>query len=207
MFEAALLEGNQREATSIVRAALDAGSSLVAVELHIMRAALYHIGEEWQANRVTVAQEHMASAIVQSVMTTALLGITPPPMVGHRVLLACVEGNTHAIGLRMVADAFQLSGWEVQYLGANVPTAAIVQQVVEWTPTVLALSVSFAQQLPAAKAVMAELERRLGDARPSVILGGLAINRFRELASFAGADSYGEDADAAVVYGSQHVSV
>ncbi|MEX2376037.1 MAG: B12-binding domain-containing protein, partial [Dehalococcoidia bacterium] len=121
-FEAALLAGDQREASAIVNQLLDDGHSLVEVELHVMRAALYHIGEQWAANKVSVAQEHIASAIVQSVMTLALLRSTPSPATGQRVLVACVEGNNHAIGVRMVADAFQLAGWDVQFLGANVPT-------------------------------------------------------------------------------------
>ena len=99
-----------------------------------MLPSLYRIGEKWQANKVSVAQEHIASAIVQLAMTAGLLRSQPPPMVGKRVLLACVAANNHAIGLRMVSDAFQLAGWEVQYLGADVPTSALVGQVVEWKP-------------------------------------------------------------------------
>ena len=124
-FAAELLAGRQREALAIVTSCLDSGRGLVDIELNIIQPALYQIGEKWQANKVSVAQEHMASAIVQSVMTVALLRSPPPKLNGKRALLACVEGNSHTIGLRMVADAFQLAGWEVQYLGANVPTAAL----------------------------------------------------------------------------------
>ena len=70
-----------------------------------------------------------------SVMTMGLLRSPPPAPIDRRVLLACVAGNHHAVGLRMVADAFQLAGWDVQYLGANVPTAALVRQAAEWNPT------------------------------------------------------------------------
>ena len=201
-FEAALLAGNQATALAIVTTLLDGGKTLVEVELHLIQPALYHIGELWQENQVSVAQEHMATAMVQSIMTVCLVRSTPPTATGHRVLLACVEGNNHAIGLRMVADAFQLGGWDVQYLGANMPANALVQQVEEWRPHLVGLSVGFAQQLPAARAAIALLKTRFGDASPAVIVGGLAMNRFGQLADFVGAASCPADAPSAFDFAS-----
>ncbi len=197
-FETALLAGNQREALAVVNRCIDSGHSLVEVEMHVIQPALYRIGEKWQANLVTVAQEHMATALVQSVMTVGLLRSPPPALINKHALLACVSGNDHAIGLRMVADALQLDGWDVQYLGANVPTPALVAQAMEWKPDLVGLSVSFPQQLPMVKQIIAQLGQHLGSARPAVIIGGLAINRFNRLATVVGADAYGADAQAAV---------
>jgi len=199
-FESALLAGHRHQALTIVNRCLDHGRSLVDLELHVMLPSLEQIGEKWQANRVTVAQEHMATAIVESVMTAALLRAPPPPMIDKRILLACVEGNHHAVGLRMVSDAFQLAGWDVQYLGASMPTAALVAQVVSWKPDLVGLSISLPQQLRLVKEVVAELERRLGSARPGVMIGGRAINRFSELAGVVGADAYSPNAPAAVTF-------
>jgi methanogenic corrinoid protein MtbC1 len=199
IFEAALLAGNQREALAIVSRCIDSAQTLVDVELHVIQPALYLIGEKWQANQVSVAQEHLATAIVQAVMTVALLRSPPSAPTGKRVLLACVEGNHHALGLRMVADAFQLGGWDVQYLGANVPIPALLAQTAEWQPDLLGLSVSFPQQLRVVRTVIAEMQRRFGNARPAVIVGGLAINRFASLAAAVGADQWSADACAALV--------
>ena len=201
-FEAALLAGDQRRALAILSACLDGGHDLVQAELHVIQPALYRIGEQWQANQVSVAQEHLATAIAQSVMTVALLRSAPPAPLNKRVLLACVEGNNHAVGLRMLADAFQLAGWDVQYLGASVPTTALVKQVATWKPDLVGLSVSFAQQMPVVKAAitqLAQLAQQLGAARPAVMIGGLAINRFTPLAAIAGADAHGADAQSAVL--------
>ncbi len=173
------------------------------VELHVIQPSLYDIGKAWQANRVTVAKEHMATAIALSVMTVGLLRSPAPATIGKRVLLACVEGNDHAVGLRMVADAFQLAGWDVQYLGANMPGAAIIRQAADWRADLVGLSVSFAQQLRIVKQVIAQLRGRVGDARPAVIIGGLAVNRFSQLADMVGADACGADAQAAVAYANQ----
>jgi methanogenic corrinoid protein MtbC1 len=100
----------------------------------------------------------------------------------------------------MVADAFQLDGYEVQYLGANVPTASIVQQALDWKPDLIGLSASFAQQLRLVRLVIGKLSEHLGDARPAVLVGGLAINRFSQLSDVIGADATCADAGAAVQY-------
>jgi MerR family transcriptional regulator, light-induced transcriptional regulator len=206
-FEASLLAGNQIEALAIMDRCMDNGQSLVDVKFHVIRSALYSIGAKWQANQVTVAHEHMATAIAQSVMTLGLLQSPLPALNGKRALLACVEGNHYAVGLRMVADAFQLAGWDVQFLGSNMPTSALVLQTMEWKPDLVGLSVSFAQQLRVVRDIVEKLKERLGSARPAVIIGGLAINRFDRLANLVGADAYGADARAAVVRAKQLIGV
>ncbi len=110
VFLSSLLAGDHREALAIMQRCTDGGRSLSEIELHVVQPVLYQIGEKWQANQVAVAGEHMATAIAQSVMTAGLLRSTPVAPNGKRALLACVEGNDHALGLRMVADAFQLGG-------------------------------------------------------------------------------------------------
>jgi MerR family transcriptional regulator, light-induced transcriptional regulator len=187
-FQAALLTGDQRKALAVVNGCLDNGRNLTDVERHVIQPAMYRIGEKWQANQVTVAQEHIATAIVQSVMTVALLRSTPPAPVSKRVLL----------GLRMVADSFQLAGWELQYLGADVPTPSLLRQIAEWAPDLVGLSLSFAQQLRVVKDVIAQLSARFGPARPRVIIGGIVINRFDRLVDVVGADGYSVDAQAAI---------
>jgi len=203
VFESLLLVGNQREAMAMVSGCIDQGRSLIEIEMHLIQPALYGIGEKWQANQVSVAQEHMATAIAQSAMSLGLLRSSPSAPLGRRALLACAEGNSHSLGLQMVTDAFQLAGWDVQFLGANVPSPALVRQVAEWKPDLVCLSVAFAQHLRAVKVVIAQLDERLGAIRPGIMIGGLAINRFNQLAEMAGADAFCTDAQAAVAAANQ----
>jgi MerR family transcriptional regulator, light-induced transcriptional regulator len=128
----------------------------------------------------------------------ALLRSKLPAPISRRVLLACVAGNHHTIGLRMVADSFQLAGWEIQYLGGDVPTPSLIQQIGAWSPDLVGLSLSFAQQLRVVKDLIAQLTTRFGPSRPRVIIGGLVINRFNRLVDVVGADARSIDAKAAI---------
>ena len=202
-FEAALLAGHQRDALAIISRCIDGGRSLVEAELHVVQPSLYHIGELWRANRITVAKEHLATAIAQSVMTMGLLQTPPAATIGKGILLACVAENDHALGLRMVADAFQFAGWDIEYLGANVPTSAIVRHAEECKPDLVGISVSFPQQLRTVKETIAQLSDHFGADRPAVMIGGLAINQFDRLAEMVGADAWSADAQSAVVRANQ----
>jgi len=199
-FEKALLDGDRRLAGSILDDWLDRGAGLVDAELHVIQPTLYRIGQRWQGNEVSVAQEHVATAISQSVMTQGLLRSLMPAGNGRRVALACVEGNDHAVGLQMVADAFQLSGWDVDFLGANVPTRALIPHLRRRPPDLVGLSTSFAQQLPKVREIVAGLAD-FEPLRPAVIVGGLAINQFSHLAGMLGVDGWAPDALSAVGVG------
>lgn len=206
-FEKAILSGRQYEAMDIVNKCMDAGQDFIDVELHVIQPALYSVGEKWQTNQISVAAEHMATAIVHSVMTAGLLRSPVPARNGKKILLACVEGNNHAVGLRMVTDAFQLRGWDVQYLGASVPDAALIEQAALWKPDLIGLSVSFANQLIVAKGVIAKLRGRFGEHCPAIMIGGLAINRFSQLAGVIGADTHCADSQSAVSYAAKAAAI
>lgn len=197
-FEQALLHGQHQAAQQVVQQCMAQGHSLVSIEAHVVQPAMVRIGEGWQANRVSVAQEHMATAIAHAVMAACLEQQNLPAPNGHSVMLACVKGNNHALGLRMVADAFELHGWDVTYLGANVPTDTLVERVLAERPDVLGLSVSFPQQLSCVSDVIAQLNVRLPQARPPVLVGGLAVNRFQPLAGLLGAEAHAASALEAV---------
>jgi len=198
LFQAALLAGDRAGARALVSQCLTGERGLLDVELHLVQPALYGIGRQWQANQVSVAQEHLATALSSALMNDSLLREIPAAPIGKRVLLACVEGNQHCVGLQMVADAFLLDGWEVQYLGASVPAGALLSQVASFRPDIVCLSVSFAHQLGKVKEVLRRLDAAEGATRPPVLVGGLAINQFEALAGQLGADAWSPDARAAV---------
>jgi methanogenic corrinoid protein MtbC1 len=204
-FEQALLSGNPRGANALLDLSIARGDTLLNFELHVIQPALYGIGRKWQCNQVSVAQEHLATAMSQSVMTRGLILAPLPQGNGRKVVLACVQGNNHSVGLQMVADGFYLAGWDVQFLGADVPTQSLVKHVTQWKPDLVGLSVSFAQQLRVAKDIMAMLTQAMHSLRPPVIIGGLAIIQFARIANVVGADGWSPNASAAVDAGAKLV--
>lgn len=76
-FVQALLSGQRLAAVTVAREMLRIGHTLVDVYADLLQEALYEVGRLWESNQITVAQEHMATAIVQQVMAQ-LYGAQPP---------------------------------------------------------------------------------------------------------------------------------
>ena len=98
----------------------------------------------------------------------------------------------------MVADAFELAGWSVQFLGADTPSASLITQVEAGRPDLVGLSVSLVQQLPALKRAVRALRVKFGERCPRVLVGGIPINEIDEMWRTIGADAWSPHAECAV---------
>jgi len=194
-----LVGGNLPAVRGAVRETQEStGAGYVELATRLFQPSLYRIGTLWQENRVSVAQEHLATAIVQNQLAQLYAAADVGPANGRRALFACVEGNQHAIGLRMVCDAFELAGWEVQYLGANLPLAALVGQVAALRPHLVGLSASLTQQVPTLRSTIRALRAEFGSACPEIMIGGLATNQIEGVWRSLEADAWAPSADRAV---------
>lgn len=197
-----LICGDTIGARALVLGHVDRKHDYVAVATRLLQPALYEIGTMWARQEITVAQEHLASVIVQFLLVELYLGShhTPPPANGTRrkVLLAGVEKNRHAVGVQILADALDLSGCRVQLLGADTPTAALLAQVDAFAPDIVGLSASLVRQLPIMARTIAALRHEFGPRRPHIMVGGIAVNQFEGMWRRLGADAWSPDAEAAL---------
>ena len=189
-----LLAGERAGAEAQVLAAMREGAALVDVSVDLLQPALYHVGALWQQNRITVAQEHLATSIAQTAMVTGFAAADMAPPNGRTAAFACVQDNLHTLGLRMVSDAFELAGWDVSFLGADVPNRDLVDFCDAERPELLGLSVSMPPQLPLLRALIERLRAELGNAAPQVVVGGLLVSQLEAAAHTLGADAWFRDA-------------
>ena len=118
---------------------------------------------------------------------------------------AGVEENRHAPGLVLIADALELSGWEVLNIGANLPPRSFVDLVWQTRPDVIGLLVSLVLHFSTARAMIAAPRARLGVNCPPAMVGGVAINQFASFARVLGSDGTAVNAREAVILASQMV--
>ncbi|MDZ7829660.1 MAG: B12-binding domain-containing protein [Halofilum sp. (in: g-proteobacteria)] len=104
----ALVSDNKPRALELIReVARQAGHIEMLVGL--VQPAMYRIGDRWKLLEIGVADEHSATAMARRLTGYELRNAIPQEPNGKKALLACVESNRHAFGLRMVADAH--SSW------------------------------------------------------------------------------------------------
>ncbi|MGE2836218.1 cobalamin B12-binding domain-containing protein [Mycobacterium sp. SMC-4] len=191
---AAAIDGDEFTAVDVVFGALEQGTPAEDVLLDVIARVQQRVGTEWAANRITVAQEHAATAINDRVIAALAHhpSVRRPASVG-RVTVACVDGEWHAMPARLLAETLRLHGWQVDFLGAQVPTPHLVAHINQHGPGVVALSCSIATRLPTAHAAITACQ----SAGVPVLVGGAAFGADGRLAKLLGADAWAPDARSA----------
>lgn len=134
----ALCAGSSTGAEQVIDEALLAGVAPAAIHALIIDPAMVRIGELSESNAISVADEHLASAISHGVLIQLFDALTVADgRSRERVLLAAVEGQHHILGLRMVADVLDGAGFDVLFLGADVPVEALRGFVAVHQPPVI----------------------------------------------------------------------
>lgn len=193
----AAIAGDEYAAADAVTAAIDRGADAETVLLEIIAPSQARVGREWAANRLTVAQEHTATAINER----AIAALAHHPAVRAslrrqaerprgRVAVACIDGEWHALPARILAEVLRLRGWQVDYLGAQVPTPHLIGHVHRTNPAVVALSSSIATRLPSAHAAITACQAT----GTPVLVGGAAYGPDGRYATLLGADGWAPDA-------------
>jgi methanogenic corrinoid protein MtbC1 len=166
----ALLHRDSGRARRAVEAALAGGAPVADVYLDVLQPALYAIGHEWAIGRITVAEEHYATAVTQQLLAELSARMRVPPHDGRLAIVTATPGELHALGGRVVADLLESDGWEVLLLGASTPAEDLAQLVDDERPDVVALSSTTAGVLPGVAVVLGRL--RALPARPLIVVGG-----------------------------------
>lgn len=192
-FLAAILKGDLAEALSVAQEARSRGLPFFYEEL--IARALVEVGRLWQAGRISVADEHVATAVAQSVLAS-FYPTFPWAASGPKGIVGCVEGERHELGARMAADLLVHDGWNVMYVGADVPLASLIELAVRTRPVFVGLSFALAERLPRVRDAIARLRREAPGAR--LLLGGRGVAVDAASAQDLGADAVARSATGAV---------
>ncbi len=142
-----------------------------AVCMEVLQRGLSEIGMQWYENRATVQQEHFASALAMRRMDT-LISAAPAPTRNKNIVIGCPANEWHTFTPLLLALVLRRRGWNVIYLGANVPVAQF-QEMIETVKVDLVVLV--AQQLTTAASLQV-IAQVLNQHQVHVGFGGRIFN-------------------------------
>ncbi|CEG28824.1 cobalamin B12-binding domain-containing protein [Bacillus sp. B-jedd] len=177
-FTGYLLEGNERLAWAF----LDRNRFRSRKEVfeEIITPSMRHVGEMWENNEITVADEHIATGVCDFLISRLYPPAGPADsMQVKKAMFLCVEGEAHYLGLKMAHLLFEEHGWDTLYFGPNLPLEYAAKKAADWKPDVIGLSVSIVYNLPMVKSYINELSKLSN--RPAIILGGRMAGKYNSM--------------------------
>lgn len=139
----ALLAGDRQQCTEVVFHLLKKNLDTEIIYTDLLQRSLYRIGELWAENRISVAAEHLATAVTENILATLYPYIlSNRNSLGRKAVISCSVNEYHQVGARMVADIMEAHGWDASFLGANTPAEDMLELLEEKKPEILGLSVS-----------------------------------------------------------------
>jgi methanogenic corrinoid protein MtbC1 len=188
-----LLAPDGRAARKLIDSCLRDGVPAAVLYLQVLAPAMYEVGRLWESAEVSVAQEHLATQITQSVIAALGLHLSggEPVGAGRVAIVSTSPGELHALGSQMVADFLEAQGWNVLHLGADVPGPELVALAEQRQATVVCLSTALAGHLLSVTHTC-QLLRGLRPA-PYIVVGGRAYGGDGACADAVGADAFADD--------------
>ncbi|HEY4238620.1 MAG TPA: cobalamin-dependent protein [Kofleriaceae bacterium] len=191
-FVEAQLAGDRREAMRVALDGIHAGAEIIEIQAHVITEAQLEIGRLWALNRISVAQEHLATGISQIVLARLFELAPTAAKNGKRIAVACVEGEHHDLPARLVADYLTQAGFEIDFYGANLPTDALLSALRDRPPDVLALSITMTFHVAALRDAIARVRAEINAVLP-IFVGGHALQWQPSLAAQLGVATPGLD--------------
>lgn len=189
----ALLEGDSAEVRRMADDNVSEVADLPEFYVDRMQPVMYRVGNLWAEGKVSVAQEHMATAIMSRVVAATYQRFQVFDPSKGKAIVACATDEFHELGARIVADILELDGWDVTFLGADVPDRGFHESILAARPHIVALSAAVPSHLLRMKRMADGIreENSLGATR--VMAGGLALSIAPWAAGRLSVDGFAED--------------
>jgi len=159
----------------------------------LLQRGISEIGTQWYENKASVQQEHFASALAMRRLD-ALLNASPTPSRNQTLLVGCPADEWHTFTSLLLSLLLRRRGYNVIYLGANVPIDRFEETVRAVNADLVILTV---QTLTSA-ASLQSAAFALTSKKINVAYGGRIVNLHPELTSFIPGHHLGNDVSAAV---------
>lgn len=191
-----LLDGNYPAGVMMLRDYCRDATSLAGFYEDVLKPSLYEVGRMWEIGRINAADEHLATAVAERMIATAYVTMSGRPSAPNKkgsAVIATTPDEPHGVGVRMVADLLELKGWDVHFLGVNVPISDIVDLVRRVEPTFVGLSLVMPYNLRNMEQIIAQLRDDEKNRSLRVMVGSPVLLWDKDLSRRLGADAFAPD--------------
>lgn len=168
----ALILGDHKSCENICDEELEKNNCIKDIYSHIIKIAMYKVGNQWENGYLSVPQEHLACAISTKVVNNLYTKMDRKEAKIGNILVATPKQEKHALGALMVANIIELYGYTVTYLSQSSNEKLILQTIENEKIDIICLSISMASNLISAKQLIDKIKQNEQFNKIKIMMGG-----------------------------------
>lgn len=137
----------------------------------ILKQVMYDVGEDWASNKISIATEHVASNIAQTLVKIIMDSISSTA--NKKKILICVPvGEEHHLGCDVLETYLSIKGFKVYNMRTSLPTESIISFIENNKPNMVFVSITLPDNILAGQ----RLVRKINDeCKIPILIGGYAL--------------------------------
>ncbi len=184
-------EANAKRVVDAVQAVFD----LKTIFFEVFQPCLYEIGDAWYRGDIRIATEHFASAFIRGILMN-LLQAFPVYSSAPKLLIGCAPEEFHEIAPLMLSVLLRREGYQVEFLGADLPVDDLVAYAGDVEPDMIILSAGFERTARPLIKMQAALDKI--PSQPKLGFGGRYFNENEKARNDLDGIFLGTDLDQAI---------
>ncbi len=140
---------------------------------HVFLPLAHEIGLGWEHGKVSIAQEHFASGWAREQLFVMMSALRTTRESALTVVCATPSGDRHEFGILAVAIRLALRGWQVVYLGVDVPSEEVASTILQVKPQLVAASIVLDRDADIVSGWVKAIRDSVGADMP-ILIGGRA---------------------------------
>jgi methanogenic corrinoid protein MtbC1 len=137
----------------------------------ILKPVMYDIGEDWATSKISIATEHVASNVAQTLVKIIMDGVSGSA--NKKKILICVPvGEEHHLGCDVLETYLSIKGFKVYNIGTSMPTESIINFIESNKPNIVFISITLPDNILAGQRLVKKIN---GECKIPILIGGYAM--------------------------------
>ncbi len=137
----------------------------------ILKPTMYKIGDDWATNKISIATEHVASNVAQTLVKIIMDQVSGTRK--KKKILICVPvGEEHHLGCDVLETYLSIKGFKVFNIGTSIPTESIISFIKNNSPEIILISITLEDNLVAGQRLVKKLKEQYNI---PIFIGGSAL--------------------------------
>ena len=138
----------------------------------ILRPVMHNIGEDWAKEKISIATEHVASNIAQTLVKIIMNKVSSSKTIKKKILICVPVGEEHHLGCDVLETYLSIKGYKVFNMGTSVPSESILSFIENNKPNVVFVSITIEDNISAGQRLVKKIKDQHGI---PILIGGYAM--------------------------------